>query len=333
MGGGVIVCFFSIWPLRLLGLVPLQGFHAIVGMVLFFSISGLCVRWSLCFYMSFIVGMVLFLFYLAFAPAGTRAFAGVSSILGMVLFSSISGLCVRWSLCFYMSFIVGMVLFLFYLAFAPAGTRAFAGVSCYVRPLRLVELVFSHGFHRWDGVVFSSPAVAPAGTGALSYVYFADCFSPVVLCSCVFPNLFFQRFSKRFSADVSGRIGFHRFLCEYFHRSFLPDFQLQFGFCYLTGPPAALVRLHGFHALLFTVSSKLFCSGGFLPLFSSGVVCPDVSPNVSVQMFFRRFFVHKFLCQYVHRRFRSRTFLANVFFSFFLSRSSLRMASSKPFFR
>ena len=77
-GGGWWCCFFSIWPLRLLGLVPLQRFHAIVGMVLFFSISGLCVRWSLCFYMSFIVGMVLFLFYLAFAPAGTRACAGVS---------------------------------------------------------------------------------------------------------------------------------------------------------------------------------------------------------------------------------------------------------------
>ena len=98
--------------------------------------------------MSFIVGMVLFLFYLAFAPAGTRAFAGVSSILGMVLFSSISGLCVRWSLCFYMSFIVGMVLFLFYLAFAPAGTRACAGVSCY----------------RWNDVVFFLyPAFAPSG--------------------------------------------------------------------------------------------------------------------------------------------------------------------------
>ena len=55
-----------------------------------------------------------------------------------------------------------VVLFLFYLAFAPAGTRAFAGVSCYVRPLRLAELVFSHEFHRWDGVVFSSPAVAPS---------------------------------------------------------------------------------------------------------------------------------------------------------------------------
>ena len=37
-----------------------------------------------------------------------------------------------------MSFIVGMVLFLFYLAFAPAGTPAFAGVSCY----------------RWNDVVF-----------------------------------------------------------------------------------------------------------------------------------------------------------------------------------
>ena len=57
-------CFFSLWPLRLLGLLPLQGFHASVGMVLFFSISGLCARWSLCFYMSFIVGMVLFLLYL-----------------------------------------------------------------------------------------------------------------------------------------------------------------------------------------------------------------------------------------------------------------------------
>ena len=47
-----------------------------------------------------------------------------------------------------MSFIVGMVLFLFYLAFAPAGTRACAGVSCY----------------RWNGVVFFQyPAFAPGG--------------------------------------------------------------------------------------------------------------------------------------------------------------------------
>ena len=55
-----------------------------------------------------------------------------------------------------------VVLFLFYLAFAPAGTRAFAGVSCYrwngvvffnIRPLRPVELVFLHEFHRWNGVV------------------------------------------------------------------------------------------------------------------------------------------------------------------------------------
>ena len=47
-----------------------------------------------------------------------------------------------------MSFIVGMVLFLFYLAFAPAGTPAFAGVSCY----------------RWNGVVFFQyPAFAPGG--------------------------------------------------------------------------------------------------------------------------------------------------------------------------
>ena len=41
-----------------------------------------------------------------------------------------------------------VVLFLFYLAFAPAGTRAFAGVSCY----------------RWNGVVFFQyPAFAPGG--------------------------------------------------------------------------------------------------------------------------------------------------------------------------
>ena len=164
----------------------LHEFHRWNGVVSF--LSGLCACWDSCVCRGFMLSLEWCCFFL------------------------ISGLCARWSLCFYMSFIVGMVLFLFYLAFAPAGTRAFAGVSCYVRPLRLVELVFSHGFHRWDGVVFSSPAVAPAGTGALSYVYFADCFSPVVLCSCVFPNLFLQRFSKRFSADVSGRIGFHRFL-------------------------------------------------------------------------------------------------------------------------
>ena len=61
-----------------------------------------------------------------------------------------------------MSFIIGMVLFLFSLAFAPAGTPAFAGVSCYrwngvvffnIRPLRPVELVFLHEFHHWNGVV------------------------------------------------------------------------------------------------------------------------------------------------------------------------------------
>ena len=57
-------------------------------------------------------------------------------------------------------------------------------------------------------------------------------------------------------------------------------------------------------------------------IFSPGFFLPWIFGEFSVQMFFRRFFVHKFLCQYIHRRFRSRSFLANVFcFPFFLSRN------------
>ena len=40
----------------------------------------------------------------------------------------------------------------------------------HVRPLRLVELVFSHEFHRWDGVVYWYLAVAPAGARAFAWV-------------------------------------------------------------------------------------------------------------------------------------------------------------------
>ena len=345
--------------------------------------------------MSFIVGMVLFLFYLAFAPAGTRAFAGVScypwngvvsfnirplrlvellflhefhrwngvvsflswplrllglvrvqgfhAIVGMVLFFLISGLCAWWSLCFYMSFIVGMVLFLFYLAFAPAGTRAFAGVSCYpwngvvffnIRPLRLVELLFLHEFHRWNGVVsFLSglcacwdscvcrgfmlrPAVAPGGARVFTWVSSLGwcCVLIPGRCACwdwcvvlrLLRGLFFPCSSLQlcFPEFVSPKV-VQTFLCRCFWKNWFPPVSLLiFSSQFVSGLSTAIWLLLSdrsacctrafawFHALLFTVSSKLFCSGGFLPLFSSGVVCPDVSPNVSVQMFFRRFFVH-----------------------------------------
>ena len=126
-------CFFSLWPLRLLGLLPLQGFHAIVGMVLFFFNIRPLRPVELVFLHEFHRGMVLFLFSLAFAPAGTPAFAGVSCYCwnGVVFFqypafapggacvlhefhrwngvvSFVSGLCACWDSCLCRGFMLSL---------------------------------------------------------------------------------------------------------------------------------------------------------------------------------------------------------------------------------
>ena len=78
--------------------------------------------------------------------------SGSCVCIGFML-SLTSGCCAWWSSCLHMSFIVGMVLFLLSGRCACWGSCVCMGFM--LRPaVRLVELVFSHEFHRWDGVVF-----------------------------------------------------------------------------------------------------------------------------------------------------------------------------------
>ena len=153
-----------------------------------------------------------------------------------------------------------------------------------------------------------------------------------------------RRFSKRFGADVfskifrpqvslpiySSKISFPKFPCKcFFFSLFFCQKFFANGFFEAIFPVICLQIFSCFFFPGFLCSCLLQIAAGVSlqmfdsNIFSPGFFLPLIFSEFSVQMFFSKiFFVHKFLCQYIHRRFRSRSFLANVFFfPFFLSRS------------
>ena len=170
----------------------------------------------------------------------------------------------------------------------------------------------------------------------LCFLRFLRSFSaPEVFCHCFLPGLFVQTFLQTFRCrcffeDFSST----SFSANIFIEDFVPEVSLQMFFF-----PFFFVQkffAHGFFEAIFPVICLQIFSCFFFQDFSAAVCCkllpeflcgclipiffirgfflPLIFGEFSVQMFFRRFFVHKFLCQYIHRRFRSRSFLANVFF-------------------
>ena len=215
-----------------------------------------------------------------------------------------------------------------------------------IRPLRPVELVFLHEFHRWNGVVsFLSglcacwdscvcrgfmlrPAVAPGGARVFTWVSSLGwcCVLIPGRCACwdwcvvlrLLRGLFFPCSSLQlcFPEFVFPKV-LQTFLCRCFWKNWFPPVSLLiFSSQFLAGLSAAIWLLLSDRSACCTRAFAWVSCFAFYGFFEAFLL-RRVSPNVSVQMFFRRFFVHKFLCQYIHRRFRSRTFLANVFFFFF----------------
>ena len=176
------------------------------------------------FWASMALQTSLLLFFLVFVFFFKDFTWGSCVCIGFMLCLT-SGRCAWWSSCFHMSFIVGMVLFIGIWPLRRLGLVRLHGFHAlsYVRPLRLVELVFSHEFHRWGGVVFWYLAVAPAGTRAFAWVscfvlrFLRGFFSPEVLCKCFLQRFFLQKFLCR---CCLGRFFLHKFLCQYFHLRF-----------------------------------------------------------------------------------------------------------------
>ena len=346
------VVFFNIRPLRPVELVFLHEFHRWNGVVSF--LSGLCTCWDSCVCRGFMLRP-------AFAPGGARVFTWVSSLGWCCVL--IPGRCACWDWCVVLRLLRGLFfpcssLQLCFPEFvSPKVLQTFL-CRCFWKnwfpPVSL--LIFSSQFVSglstaiWLLLSDRSACCTRAFAWVSCFAFYG--FFEAFLLRRFSATVFFRgclsrRFSKRFGADVfskifrpqvslpisSSKISFPKFPCKCFFFPFffcpevLCEWLLRSHFSGNLSPNIFLFFFPGFLCscllqIAAGVSLRMFDSNIFYP----GFFLPLIFGEFSVQMFFRRFFVHKFLCQYIHRRFRSRSFLANAFFSpFFCPEVSLQL--------
>ena len=254
----------------------LHEFHRWNGVVSF--LSGLCACWDSCVCRGFMLRP-------AVAPGGARVFTWVSSL--------------EW------------VLFLFYLAFAPAGTRACAGVSCY----------------RWNGVVFFQyPAFAPGGACVFTWVSSLGwcCVLIPGRCACwdwcvvlrLLRGLFFPCSSLQlcFPEFVSPKV-LQTFLCRCFWKNWFPPVSLLiFSSQFVSGLSTAIWLLLSDRSACCTRAFAWVSCFAFYGFFEAFLL--------------RRFSATVFFRGCLSRRF-SKRFGADVFSKIFRPQVSLPIYSSK----